>query len=68
MSFCLPTQFDHGQSNPTYYVNISDGTQDKKLVVRKKPPGKLVRKREIGRGRDSVCLCVCVCVCVCVSV
>ena len=32
-------QFDHGQSNPTYYVRFG-GEQ---LVLRKKPPGKLLR-------------------------
>ncbi|KAK7087596.1 hypothetical protein V1264_021627 [Littorina saxatilis] len=30
--------FDHGQSNPTYYVQFGD----KKMVLRKKPPGKLL--------------------------
>ncbi|XP_019621730.1 PREDICTED: acyl-CoA dehydrogenase family member 10-like isoform X1 [Branchiostoma belcheri] len=31
-------QFSHGQSNPTYYV----GYGEKKMVLRKKPPGKLL--------------------------
>ncbi|XP_066299724.1 acyl-CoA dehydrogenase family member 10-like isoform X2 [Branchiostoma lanceolatum] len=31
-------QFSHGQSNPTYYI----GYGDKKMVLRKKPPGKLL--------------------------
>ncbi|XP_006865559.1 PREDICTED: acyl-CoA dehydrogenase family member 10 [Chrysochloris asiatica] len=31
-------QFDHGQSNPTYYVRLADH----RLVLRKKPPGKLL--------------------------
>ncbi len=31
-------QFKHGQSNPTYYV----GFGDRRLVLRKKPPGKLL--------------------------
>jgi len=32
-------QFDHGQSNPTYYVRFGG----EELVLRKKPPGKLLR-------------------------
>ncbi|KAJ6656692.1 hypothetical protein lerEdw1_003579 [Lerista edwardsae] len=31
-------QFSHGQSNPTYYVQFGD----RRLVLRKKPPGKLL--------------------------
>lgn len=31
-------QFSHGQSNPTYYVQFGD----RHLVLRKKPPGKLL--------------------------
>ena len=31
-------QFQHGQSNPTYLVQLADS----KLVLRKKPPGKLL--------------------------
>ncbi|XP_006894785.1 PREDICTED: acyl-CoA dehydrogenase family member 10 [Elephantulus edwardii] len=31
-------QFDHGQSNPTYYIRLAD----RQLVLRKKPPGKLL--------------------------
>lgn len=31
-------QFKHGQSNPTYFV----GYGDRELVLRKKPPGKLL--------------------------
>nr|XP_036870444.1 acyl-CoA dehydrogenase family member 10 isoform X2 [Manis javanica] len=31
-------QFDHGQSNPTYYIRLADH----QLVLRKKPPGKLL--------------------------
>ncbi|CAM9959056.1 unnamed protein product [Lampetra fluviatilis] len=34
----LVRQFRHGQSNPTYYVECGD----RKLVLRKKPPGKLL--------------------------
>ncbi|KAK7485430.1 hypothetical protein BaRGS_00023378 [Batillaria attramentaria] len=30
--------FEHGQSNPTYYVKFAD----KEMVLRKKPPGKLL--------------------------
>ena len=32
-------QFDHGQSNPTYYLKVGD----EELVLRKKPDGKLLR-------------------------
>ena len=32
-------QFDHGQSNPTYYIRFGG----EELVLRKKPPGKLLR-------------------------
>ena len=32
-------QFDHGQSNPTYYIKYAG----KELVLRKKPPGKLLK-------------------------
>ena len=31
-------QFQHGQSNPTYLVQLADS----KYVLRKKPPGKLL--------------------------
>ncbi|XP_007529640.1 acyl-CoA dehydrogenase family member 10 isoform X2 [Erinaceus europaeus] len=31
-------QFDHGQSNPTYYIRLANH----QLVLRKKPPGKLL--------------------------
>ena len=31
-------QFQHGQSNPTYLVQLGDS----KYVLRKKPPGKLL--------------------------
>ncbi|XP_021554241.2 acyl-CoA dehydrogenase family member 10 [Neomonachus schauinslandi] len=31
-------QFDHGQSNPTYYIRLSN----QQLVLRRKPPGTLV--------------------------
>ncbi|XP_025054611.1 acyl-CoA dehydrogenase family member 10 isoform X5 [Alligator sinensis] len=34
----LIRQFSHGQSNPTYYVEYGD----RRLVLRKKPPGKLL--------------------------
>ncbi|XP_075034562.1 acyl-CoA dehydrogenase family member 10 isoform X2 [Mixophyes fleayi] len=34
----LVRQFSHGQSNPTYYVKFNG----KELVLRKKPPGKLL--------------------------
>ena len=50
-------QFDHGQSNPTYYIRF--GGQE--LVLRKKPPGKLLRgahmierEAQVMKGRDFV--------------
>ena len=33
-------QFNKGQSNPTYFIEDSEG---KRWVLRKKPPGKLLR-------------------------
>lgn len=35
------SQFAHGQSNPTYLLGLDGGAQ--KLVLRKQPPGKLLR-------------------------
>ena len=35
------TQFKHGQSNPTYVCSVRD--KSTKLVLRKQPPGKLLR-------------------------
>lgn len=36
---CKLTQFAHGQSNPTYLLTLGE----QKLVLRKQPPGKLLR-------------------------
>jgi aminoglycoside phosphotransferase (APT) family kinase protein len=36
-----PSQFSHGQSNPTYEITTSMG---QKYVLRKKPPGNLLSK------------------------
>ena len=33
-------QFNHGQSNPTFLITLD---QTQKMVLRKKPPGKLLR-------------------------
>src|SRR5262249_55241703 len=35
-------QFKGGQSNPTYWVGVEGGGEPVALVVRKKPPGKLL--------------------------
>ncbi|KAF8387721.1 hypothetical protein HHK36_026375 [Tetracentron sinense] len=35
--------FGHGQSNPTYLMEVSSGASMKKYVLRKKPPGKLLQ-------------------------
>ncbi|MCK6544768.1 phosphotransferase family protein [Myxococcota bacterium] len=35
-------QFRGGQSNPTYWVGVSAGGIERELVLRKKPPGKLL--------------------------
>lgn len=35
-------QFAHGQSNPTYLLTLGRGPDAKRLVLRKKPPGKLL--------------------------
>ena len=34
-------QFSHGQSNPTYIMDVGVGNQCRKLVIRKQPSGKL---------------------------
>ena len=48
-------QFDHGQSNPTYYIRFPG----QELVLRKKPPGKLLRgahmierEAQVMKGED----------------
>ncbi|XP_057957891.1 probable acyl-CoA dehydrogenase IBR3 [Malania oleifera] len=37
------SQFGHGQSNPTFLVEAGSGSSVKRYVLRKKPPGKLLR-------------------------
>ncbi|XVF38756.1 hypothetical protein REPUB_Repub20aG0129300 [Reevesia pubescens] len=38
------SQFGHGQSNPTYLMEVETGGRDlKRYVLRKKPPGKLLQ-------------------------
>ncbi|OVA02616.1 Aminoglycoside phosphotransferase [Macleaya cordata] len=37
------SQFGHGQSNPTYLMEVSSGASVKRYVLRKKPPGKLLQ-------------------------
>lgn len=36
-------QFGHGQSNPTFLMEVGEGGSLKRYVVRKKPPGKLLQ-------------------------
>ncbi|XAR57051.1 hypothetical protein NMG60_11025060 [Bertholletia excelsa] len=36
------SQFGHGQSNPTFLLEVSSGSAVKRYVLRKKPPGKLL--------------------------
>lgn len=36
-------QFGHGQSNPTYLIELQSGPLVKKYVLRKKPPGQLLQ-------------------------
>jgi acyl-CoA dehydrogenase len=35
-------KFGHGQSNPTYLMEVGSGGSVKRYVLRKKPPGKLL--------------------------
>lgn len=35
-------QFGHGQSNPTFLLEVHSGSVIKRYVLRKKPPGKLL--------------------------
>lgn len=35
-------QFEGGQSNPTYWVGVEGGSGEEALVIRKKPPGRLL--------------------------
>lgn len=35
-------QFKHGQSNPTYLITVGAGPAQRRYVLRKKPPGKLL--------------------------
>ncbi|KAF3456262.1 hypothetical protein FNV43_RR00912 [Rhamnella rubrinervis] len=37
------SQFGHGQSNPTYLLEVGSGVSVKRYVLRKKPPGKLLQ-------------------------
>ncbi|KAL0393282.1 UNVERIFIED_CONTAM: putative acyl-CoA dehydrogenase IBR3 [Sesamum radiatum] len=36
------SQFGHGQSNPTFLLEVQSGSLKKRYVMRKKPPGKLL--------------------------
>jgi acyl-CoA dehydrogenase len=36
-------QFGHGQSNPTYLLHVELNGVEKRFVLRKKPPGKLLQ-------------------------
>ncbi|KAH7573532.1 hypothetical protein ACOSQ2_007557 [Xanthoceras sorbifolium] len=37
------SQFGHGQSNPTFMIEVGSGAAVKRYVLRKKPPGKLLQ-------------------------
>ncbi|CAI9118956.1 OLC1v1020590C1 [Oldenlandia corymbosa var. corymbosa] len=37
------SQFGHGQSNPTFLLEVHSGSTFKRYVLRKKPPGKLLQ-------------------------
>ncbi|XP_023527506.1 probable acyl-CoA dehydrogenase IBR3 [Cucurbita pepo subsp. pepo] len=37
------SQFGHGQSNPTYLIEVASGASSKRYVLRKKPPGTLLQ-------------------------
>ncbi|KAL1211893.1 putative acyl-CoA dehydrogenase IBR3 [Cardamine amara subsp. amara] len=37
------SQFGHGQSNPTFLIEVGSGSSLKRYVLRKKPPGKLLQ-------------------------
>ncbi|XP_023641973.1 probable acyl-CoA dehydrogenase IBR3 [Capsella rubella] len=37
------SQFGHGQSNPTFLIEVGSGSSSKRYVLRKKPPGKLLQ-------------------------
>ncbi|XP_010524721.1 PREDICTED: probable acyl-CoA dehydrogenase IBR3 isoform X2 [Tarenaya hassleriana] len=37
------SQFGHGQSNPTFLIEVGSGNSLKRYVLRKKPPGKLLQ-------------------------
>ncbi|KAI9114020.1 hypothetical protein K1719_015271 [Acacia pycnantha] len=41
-SHFVVSQFGHGQSNPTYLLEVGSGDAVKRYVLRKKPPGKLL--------------------------
>lgn len=43
MLFILVIQFGHGQSNPTFLIEVGSGSSLKRYVLRKKPPGKLLQ-------------------------
>ncbi len=48
-SSAVVLQFSHGQSCPTYYVNVGGSRE---YVVRKKPPGKLLPSaHQVGRKK-----------------
>ncbi|KAL7080902.1 hypothetical protein ACP275_14G006900 [Erythranthe tilingii] len=38
----IVSQFGHGQSNPTFLIEVHSGSLKKRYVMRKKPPGKLL--------------------------
>lgn len=52
------TQFGHGQSNPTFLVEVHSGIEVKKYVLRKKPPGELLQSAHaVEREYEVFCAC-----------
>ncbi|PRQ28047.1 putative protein kinase [Rosa chinensis] len=41
------SKFEHGQSNPTYLMQVGSGALVKCYVLRKKPPGKLLQSAQV---------------------
>lgn len=48
-------QFGHGQSNPTFLIEVSSGSSVNRYVLRKKPPGKLLASAHAVEREFQVC-------------
>lgn len=54
-------QFGHGQSNPTFLIEVISGSSVNRYVLRKKPPGKLLASAHAVEREFQVCyvdLCI----------